>query len=317
MPTPTWNLDWLVHNGQRKYPLTLDSTCRDDSDSFEIPTDFILGLDLPTHTGLDVSSARFFIKHIGAYAGGYSIIVGYQPAAGDAINVASALIPRPTHTRYTTYALGGIGDFSDTVGKVTIGNLDNIDQQPPGFWTFSLANARLEPDAIRPMLRGVAALVVVNGDQRSAPLYGDIELVAGANILLVPIVESGKDPVIRISAISGEGTIEDCACEGDAAQIDPIKTVNGVPPTPTGDFNLIGSDCVQIVPITNGLRLVNTCSKPCCGCDELERITEDLERLKAQATTVQAFVDRLLEATSVMDTIVLASRIGDRGCCVN
>lgn len=309
-----WNLQWLNLNGQRRYPLADDAGGMDITGSFKLPDDFLLELDLPVHAGFDVDPGRFFIKHIGAYATGYSIVVGYQPVDGNAVDVATALIARQLHKRNTMYALGGIAPFEDSIGKVMIGNLESIDQQPPGFFTFGLTATRLEPDAIRPIIRGVSALVVVNNEQKSVRLTGDVELVAGANFQLVPVIQSGQDPQIIFNAIEGEGTVQECVCEGDAAVTEPIKKFNGIQPTPTGDFTLVGSECIQIEPIANGLRIINTCAKPCCGCEELERITQDLERLKQEAVNVEGFADSLQTSVSTMDLVVLGARLGDRSC---
>lgn len=314
MPLGNWNLEFANHNAQRRYPLADDADPVDQTGSFAIPNDFLVGLDLPIHAGMDVDPARFYVKHIGAYATGFSVIVGYQPADGDPVNVATALIARPTHVKNTQYALGGIGDYDDTSGKVVVGRLENIDGEPPGFWTFSFPNTRLDPDAVRPIIRGVSSIICVNGDQRSEPLQGDVELVAGVNCQLVPILSEGEDPIIRINFLKGEGTVEDCVCEGDAAVTPAIKRIDGVLPTASGDFTIIGSDCLQITPIANGLQLVNVCAKPCCGCEELEKITQDLERLNAEKTAVQQFGEELGTAVNTMSMTVLGARLSDRSC---
>ncbi len=316
MPIGHQNLEWLNHNGQRRYPLADDAEAVDDSGSFRLPDEFLVELDLPIHAGLNVGPAGFYLRYVAAYAGGYGLTVAYQPADGDPVNVASALIPRQGFVRNSVFVLGGVNDFADTVGKVVVGRLDEIDRQPPGQWEFTLAGARLDPDAVRPIVRGVSSVVCVNGDQRSVPLYGDVELVAGANMQLVPILLPGQDPVIRINAISGEGTVNDCVCEGDAALSTPIKMINGAAPTTAGDLTLVGNDCLQIEAITNGVRVSvpEGCGKPCCGCPELERLTQDLERFAAQAGSVEGFVDRLQSAVDTMSMTVLGSRLGDRNC---
>lgn len=308
------NLEFLNHNSQRRYPFADDADLRDETGSFELPNSFIVELDLPIHAGLNVGPAGFFLQSIGVYASGYGLVVGYQPLSGDPVTVATALIPRQGFTRNNVFALGGVGDFADTVGKVVIGRLDDIDTRAPGYWSFTLASARLDPDAIRPIIRGVSSIVCVNGDQRSVPLYGDIELTAGTNMRIDAIVQAGQNPIIRFNAINGAGTVDPCVCEGDAALTRPITSINGVGPTQTGDFNIIGSSCVQINPVPNGIKIVDTCSAPCCGCAELERITQDLIRLMAQELAVENFVNKLGTAVDTMSLVVLGSRISDKGC---
>jgi hypothetical protein len=309
MPLGHWNQEWLNQNSQRKYPLADDASGEGDS-GFVIPNDFIVELDLSVHAGLDVVPGRFFIYKIGAYSTGYSVVVGYQPVSGDPVNVATALIARQLHTRNRVYNLGGIEPFDDAVGKLVIGRLDAIDEQPPGFHTFSFENSRLDPDAIRPIIRGVSSVVVVNNGQRSRPIYGDVELVAGSNFLIETTATAGG-ATITFNAIKGEGTVDDCECV--AEDDPPIKTINGIAPTPEGNFFIVGDNCIDTDEITNGLRVSDTCAKPCCSCQELEEITRALEELKKQANSVERFADKLQNAVDTMSSVVLASKLGG-GC---
>ncbi len=303
----------MNHNSQRRYPLADDASCVDDSGSFTLPNDFLLELDLPVHAGLNVDPARFFVRNVGAYETGFSVVVGYQPATGDPVTVATALVARQTHTRNRAYALGGVEPYDDTAGKVVIGRLDSIDEQPAGFWTFDFEATRLDPDAVRPMIRGVAAIVLVNGTSRSVPIRGHVEFVAGTNTRLTPILTGGMN-AIRIDAVSGEGLIEDCVCEGDAALGDPVRSINGVLPDENGNINITSGECTQVDPIAAGVRISDICSRPCCGCPEVEAITRDLEKFGAQAAGAQAFIDQLREAETTMSTVVLGSKLNDRGC---
>jgi hypothetical protein len=314
MPTSgLWNIDWLVQNSQRPFPLSGDASGRDQTGTFRIPDDFIVELDVPVHAGLDIDPARFFILHVGAYATGYSVVIGYQPADGDPVKVGTAMIHRPTHTPNTAYAVGGLGDFDDTFGKIVIGRLDAIDQEPAGFFTFDFEASRLEADAVRPIIRGVSSITVVNGSERSEKIYGDIELVAGENMQITPIIVGGQDPQIVFSAIKGEGLVEECVCEGDT-DATPIYRINGIPPTPAGDFTLLGDDCIEWVPITNGLKAKDTCSAPCCGCTELEAVTRDLERFGTNAATLENFLNRLETSVTQMNMVVLGAKLNDSNC---
>lgn len=300
-----WNLDWLSHNSQRRYPLASDATAEDVTGDFALPDDFIVELYVPVHAGLDVQPGRFFISAIGVYAAGYSVIVGYDDGT-TTYPVASAVIARATHVKNTVYALGGLGDFADTVGRVVIGSLGNIDKQPPGLWNFDLAGGRLETDCIRPILRGISGVRVRNGSSLSEAVSGDLVLEAGTNQRIDVIQEEGEDPVIRFNAIEGAGLNELCGCldDGDSP---PIRTIDGVPPTASGDFTFLGSDCLQIETVDNGLRLVDRCSQPCCGDDELIAITQALEALRVQAATVEQFLNSLESRVAQMDLAVLGS----------
>lgn len=313
MPLGNWNLEFLNHNAQRNYPLADDANGTDISGSFVIPPDFIVELDLPIHAAMTMEPGRFFVKNIGAFPTGYSIIVAYDDPAG-VVEVATALISLSGHTRNKVYTLGGIEPFDDTMGKVVIGRLDTIAAQPAGLWEFSLNNTMIEPDSIRPIIRGVQSITIVDGTERSVPLYGDIELIAGTNIQLVPIIADGQPPKIRINAITGEGLIQQCVCEGEEAASPCIKTFNGVAPTADGKFNFVGDACIDIVSTANGLKLVNKCSTPCCDCTELTAITRDLERFNEQRSTFEQFLTQLQTSVNQMDLVVLGARLGDRSC---
>lgn len=313
MPTGIWNLEWLNANSQRRYPLSEDSSGYDVSESFRIPDSFLLEVDLPIHPGLNVTPSGFFVRQLSADAAGFLIIIAYQPASGSPVNVATALIPRSTHQYGNVYALGGINDYADTVGKLVIGHLDEIDEQPAGQFTFEIANARLEPDCCRQIVRGLSSIAVVSGTSTSPRMYGDIELEASENIQLLPIVVEGQNPKIRISAIKGEGLAEECVCIGDESAV-AISQINGIPPTPDGNFTFLGNACLDIETITNGLKFNDTCSQPCCGCEELEAITRKLEAFGDKAATLEGFITRLQSEVTAMDMVVLGSKTGDRGC---
>lgn len=310
MPVNVWSLEWLNQNSQRAYPMVQAASRTDISESFTIPNDFLVNLDMPVRYGLDVVTSRFFIKHIGAYGNGYLITVGYQPTSGDAVDVATAIINKANHAVNTPYALGGVGDFADTVGKLVIGDIDDIDKQPAGFYTFALDDTNLEVDCIRPFIRGVSSVSLINGASKSDPLYGDIEFEAGRDIQLVPITASGENPKIRINVVSGAGVDESCVCDDSDISAEPITKINGVGPAPNGNFTLLAGDCLSFEQVENGLRIVNTCSKPCCGCAELERITQDLQRVQQEAATIRDFATKLSTQAELINTTILGSRTG-------
>ena len=307
-----WNLQWLDHNSQRSYPLADWGPALDQTSTIRIPDSFLLALYLPVHAGIDVTPEKFYIQGLGIYPTGYSLAVGYDAGLTQPL-VASVNIPRNGHTEYRTYALSGAGDFDDSVGKVVIGKLDDIDMLPPGYYTFDPAAAPRETDAIMPMIRGISSLTVVNGSDRSERLYGDIELAAGSNMRITANLENAASPQITFSAISGEGLNTACECE-EAEETASIRFINGIPPLSDGNFRMVGNRCLSIQPIANGLQFADLCSEPCCGCTELAALTQQIERFADGVVTLQNFAKNLGGEVTQMSQVVLGSRTSDYGC---
>lgn len=312
------NLEWQNHNSIRQFPISADADVTDTSGSFVLPESFILALYL-THVSLNVDPGQFFVKTIGVYATGFSVVVGYQPADDSpAVPVASAQISRATHTAGDAYNLGGLKsttyDFSDCRGRITIGDISDIDLQPAGLWQFTLDSGRLEADAIRPMIRGLTSISIANGDEVVGPLYDHIILRAGTNSRLDYAEVSGKAQ-ITINAIDGAGLNADCVCGDQTAE--PILTINGIGPDPAGNFNLLHDNCLNFEEIDNGLLLKDICSQSCCGCPELEKITQALEGFGAEANTIINFLTRLESSVDSMEMTVLSAKLGDRSCLEN
>ena len=307
------NLEWLDHNSERNYPLTVEATAKDISGEFELPDEFIVSLYLAVNAGVNIDPDRFFISSIGNFASGFGITIGYN-AAGGVQTVATANIARSAFSQYTAYRLTGVGNFIDATGVIKLGKIDNIDEQPGGQFTFEFSGSRLETDVIRPQIRGISSLRTLTGSNLSDRLYGDIVLQAGTNMRITVVQISGQDDTIVFDAIEGEGLNEDCVCEDDATIAPCLRTINGIPGTTDGDFTILGNACLIPEAIEFGLRLRDVCSEPCCGCKELEIVTAQLEQFGRQATTLENFLVNIEARVTEMDMVVLGARLGDRGC---
>lgn len=317
MPLGIWNVQWLNQNSQRSYPLTDWSTGRPvgavEGDGIEIPDNFIVALYFPVHAGLEVQPERFFIRDLGVYPTGYNIGIGYDDDSSDPPLVGVVNIAKSTHVENTSYAVAGVNDFDDCVGKIAIGKLNDIDRIPPGQYTFTRAGAALEVDCIWPNIRGIVSLTVVNGQERSDRLYGDIELIAGDNMRITAVDSETADPSIIFSAIDGEGLNEQCICE-EELEGPCIRYINGIPPYPDGNFRMIGDDCMELFPIEHGIQIRDVCSEPCCGCEELDALVRQIDRFADGVMTLQNFASRLSSEVTQMSQVVLGSRLADQGC---
>lgn len=314
MPIGNWNLQWLNHNSQRSYPLTEHASKTDVTNTIRIPDSFIVALYFPVHAGLDVQTDQFFIGTLLVSPTGYAVGLSYRDPVSDTnIPVAAANIAIATHSVNTTYALGGVDDFADSVGQIVIGKLDEINTLPPGLYTFELAGSAVETDAIRPMIRGVSAIRVVNGQEISPLLYGDIELVAGTNTRIdFAINTQTGNPVITFNAISGLNLNTECDCAINKVG-ECIRCINGVC-SDDGNFNLSGNECIQINTATNGISINDVCAIPCCGCAELDALKTQIDGFSDGVATLQNFVTRLGSEVTQMSLVVLGSRLGDAGC---
>jgi hypothetical protein len=309
-----WNLEWLNSNSQRSYPLVETASKVDTTGTFTIPDSLILGLYFPIHAGLVAFPERFYIKSLSVFSTGLNIVLGYWDNASG-IAVASTTIAFSSHSEYKTYSLIGEHDFLDCAGKIVLGKLDELTSLPAGAYDFTYSATNVDSDAIRLMLRGVSSISLVNGTTTTKRLQGDIAFVAGSNMLLESSTVNGVTS-ITFNAIKGEGLTVDCNCEDDDNIPSCIRTINGTHPTDGGDLSFVGDSCLSITAVANGLQLADTCSKPCCGCTELEAVTTDLVRFGESATSLTNFLNRLEGSVNRMNLTVLGSRIGDSGSCL-
>jgi hypothetical protein len=306
-----WNLEWLNANSQRSYPLAEFTTKVDSTGTFTIPDSLILGLYLPIHSGLVVYPENFYVKSLSIFATGLNLEIGYWNGSSG-INVASATIAFSAHEEYKTYSLVGEGDFVDCFGKVVFGKLDELTSLPAGSYNFIFSASQLDTDAIRPMIRGVSSLSIVNGASTSKRLQGDISFIAGTNMSISATAITGGYS-ITFNAISGAGLNIDCNCVDDDNLGDCIRTINGVTPDSSGNVAITGDDCTTIIGTQNGIRIEDSCSKPCCGCSELQAVTNDLVRFGEAANSLTNFLNRLEGSVNRMNLTVLGSRLGDGG----
>jgi hypothetical protein len=308
-----WNVQWLNQNSQRSYPLTDWATKQDITGTITLPTSFIVALYLPVHAGLAVEPHLFYVQSLGIYPTGYNIGIGYNDGSSSPPLVASVNIARSTHTENRTYALAGVDDFDDSVGRIAIGDLSEIDRLPPGQYTFSYAGGGLETDAIWPMIRGISSFTTVNGLERSEQIYGHVELVAYRNMRITASQVGTAAPKITFSAIEGEGLNEDCICEEEV--VGPaIRTINGVEPNDSGNLRIVGDNCFVITPIENGIRIEDTCSQPCCGCEALQAVISQIDRFADGVVTFQNFANTLGSEVTQFHQVILGSRLSDQGC---
>ena len=281
-----WMVDWLNANSQRRYPLHDDATGVDTTNSFTLPNSLIVDCILPVHPDPSVDPSLFHVQSVSVYSTGVVIGLGYDGAA-----IGSVSIDRATFTKNQTAFMQCSGLFFDTFAKLVIGSLDEI-LNYAGSYEFDVAGGRLSPTVIKPDIRGVNALYLRNGEELSDPIQDDIVLEAGRNAQLILDNTPSDHSRIVFNFIESEGTVVDCDCQEGAA-LTPLMTINGIAPGPDGNFVLEDNECQGLEPVANGLKLVDKCAKPCCGCSELNVVTERLGFMSEQIQTMESLATRL------------------------
>lgn len=295
MTREIWNAEWPNVNSQRKYPFAQDASLA--LGNFSLQNDLIVDFVLPVNVSAAPDPTLFHLKQLGVFSAGVVLSFAYNEVIFATVNVSlNGFQP------YSTYVIQGAGQFSDSKGWITIGDLEAT-MRYPGAYSFDVSSGRLLPSVIRPRLRTVSSLSIVNGEDVGTPLTGDIALVAGRNFRF-----RVDGNTIFMDAISGAGTVSPCTCSQLDENAPCIRTLNGVSPADNGNINLLGSDCVQITPGTAELTVEDLCSKPCCDCRELNVVTQTLETVQNQLQTMESTAQRLDQELQNTQSNILASR---------
>lgn len=303
-----FNENWLAQNENRAYPLAFDAEAEDITGSFSLPQSLLLAMQLSIPALDDIDPSKFFLSSIILSPSGMTVRLSYDLGT-EYVLVGSSIVPFDTHVEKMSYAISGANDFDDVTGKIVVGKIDNL---PAGQFNFSPEGGKLDPDVCRPFLRGLRSLNIQNSDDAEIELTGIVSINSGTNIRLVVEGAETQTPSVRIDAISGEGLNQGCECEEQTGE--PIRTINLVRPTAGGDFSIIGSDAIYIEAITYGIQINNTKAKPCCGCTELEILTQRLELFGTAKATLEAFLNRLQGEVGNTLNNLLGSRLNDVPC---
>jgi len=302
MAEQAWFVDWYNRNEQRNFPLADTATREDTSGSVQLPNDFLVDLSwsVPIEAGPDPS--LFHLHSLAVFSTGITLNFGYN---GDIAAVAT--VPVTGFEAYSAFKLSGQGDFSTSKGAVVIGKVESLLDTLAGAYEWDAVGGLLSARTVIPSLEGVHKLVVKDAiGETKAELTGVINLLPGRNISF-EVLASGDENDIRIDCIGDEDFLADCICNFDAAQANPIRTISGIG-VAGNNFIIEGSSCIEIQQITNGIRLVNSCAEPCCGCDELEVIMTDIRAMKDDIATLESLASQLQAAIANATSVILASR---------
>ena len=314
-------LGWLNTNGTRRYPLSeggnFDSL---GSGSGDIPDDLILDMQLSVPYALGVYPFNFYLKSVSGYPHGLIVEIGYYNSgfsSEKAVVAVSEAVAVDNHTSPTTYLLLGSPvsddyDFSNVVGTVTVGNLEGFLAGSPGRIDYDYT-ARLEASTVSLNTVGVSSI------RAGTTLTSSTESLSG-HVVLVPRInfaistDTGSNS-ITFSALNGAGLESDCTCDGEIELGPCIRTINNLEPSASdGNIDLVQGTCIQINNADSAITLSETCSSPCCGCDQLNIIVDDLRDLQQGFSKMDSFLNTLAGQVGTITSSAFASVVSNSAC---
>jgi len=287
--------EFANRSADSRYPLHPAATGVDDSGAFAIPNDFLVGLYLavPADSGFVPSS--FHIQKIIYTAARCSAIIGASTPTSTITLGQFDVIATAAESQIATYGYAfttftALPAYAEITGRLMIGGLDSLKLQPQGVYQFTALTAGISVDCVRPKLRHVSALEVVNASGQTFRLTGVVRLVGGTNANLRLAVEGGQRVVV-FDAVDGSQLNDQMQCQQITST--QIKTLNGLPGNSEGEVTLIGSRCLEIAPQQQGLQLTNGCSEPCASCEEAQALKSLVDPFVTQVPTLASLINRI------------------------
>lgn len=285
------NIDWLNENGLRNYPI-VDGASRESAAGAKLPNGLLVDLSMPVPVGT-LEPDQAFIQRVAGFTTGVVITVADRSAPSTIL--ASATVFLSSHQRYDSYPLVGQGSLAGSIGRVTVGDPKSVLEASGSDYDFSSApdNSRLVTSVIRPLLRGLSSLVVESSDGvRSDSIKGNVVLRAGSN-LSISVDETTNEITLSSGLLDPETTEDDCGCNPDESDDNCIRTINGVAPDSDGNFTIEGLECTEITSSGAGLVIDDSCTDPCCGCEQLETIYQSLQAVLDESVRLSEVSEQL------------------------
>jgi hypothetical protein len=287
-------VEWLNANASRNYPIIEGLSRKDVSGNFTLPNDLIVSAQL--NFSREEVVGGFFVSEVGSFNNSCYISIGYEDEIGNVHEVSKIDVDYSSHTPNQYYSFVGQGAFSHVVGYLCINNTESLGREGFGVFNFSKDSTSFEPNCLFVSIPALKSVELYSGGSLLHIANDVLRLKAGKNIRLSYV--DGEDPnnkAIKIDAIAGLNldADEDSCSNNNFITKTPIKTINGIPPDEFGNFNIIGSDCIDIKEEPNGVSIHDMCSESCCGCDELDTLVSALEQLRAQEESIRTIINSI------------------------
>jgi hypothetical protein len=273
--------EWLVSNAIRAFPLSESASRRDLRGVVTFPDSLVVAAAINALP--EYATGAFYLSSLLCFPDYVAVDLSFQPAQGDSRVVCRLRADASTHVENSAYPILGSGEDASVTGSLTFGDLRQAQSETLGVYSFSADATPFEVACLFVTVPALKYVQVFDGNTLLGTFNSVLRLRSGQNVRLRYVDQN----TIAIDAIAGLNLVAPDSCEQLVVLGPPIKTINGVAPNADGDFTLDGSDCIAIDPLANGLQVEDTCSASCCGCTELNALTQGAAQLAAQVAFLQ------------------------------
>ena len=297
-------VQWPNQNTLRRYPLAVSAAARDVTGRFTIPTSTFVDASICTTFSAKLHFAGFYLSQLTVSSDSFRVVISHLEESlpvGYVVGSLNISVENQTHT------LRGVNTLSGTLGYLVTGDLKQLVALPPGVYNFTHTEAMFDPGVIHCSVESIQSLAVEISGSTSTELSGKIVVRAASGTQFRTVAEDDYNVIIW-DAIGNPGLVSNCECEASDQQ--PILTIGGLPPDETGAVNIFGSRCLEVEPQAAGIQLSNSCSEPCCDCQEDTGLEDRLDLLYQQILTMDTRLASLETAYSQADNLINKDSLG-------
>lgn len=285
-----------------KYPI-IESASMQSINGVLLPASFIVDISITFDIPEDTTTTNtFYISKVLKNSDGtLRVVIGHT----DGSTASDILISDTINTADKVYLLTQTPDSSfNCSGKIAIGDLKDIIHLDDLFFAAPLGTETLKNTIIEAICinnnnnnndstTGITSVSLVDSDNRTHVITTDFTLAAGDGITFDISTENDETIVTvnRVAIYTDTGNTEDAIAEIKKALGNPILTINGVSGDSKGNINLTGDDCTSVQSISNGVRIENPCSTPCCSDADVSTLEGVLNTLQESRDRLQSYLD--------------------------
>lgn len=297
-------VEWPNQNALRRYPLAVQAHGTDTTGRFTLPSGFLVDGAISMSWESQLHFAGFYVRQLTFSRESFRLELGHRNLSG---SVGVCVGGFDLQRENVTYSLLGTNELAGTNGMLVVGDPKHLVSLTPGNYLFDYQGAAMDPSIVYAQPRSVRSLQVTSGGGESAALTGNVRIVPTEGTQFR--VESDDDGhVIVWDAVGSTELRRDCDC--DAGDQTPIRTIGGLPADASGGIAFFGTGCLQISPQSSGLQFNNTCSEPCCDCQEDTGLNDRIDLLNQQLVTMENRLQQLEARYLQVDDKL----IGEPGC---